>query len=234
MRPLASRSALAADAALSLVINPRTGDRQHSQRHDNEPSTSTAICSHPARRVFNPAGWTKLHRQRQLSRLGTGAGRGRTVSAKANLFSSLGLSGGTSFNLGSPYLPVTPTADRPVRAIVRIRIPRRGGGSVDWRCGLRTAKQRCAADQPATGAASLQNQSLFNVNIDGLLITSPASVLDPVGWQGLAESGTAGWTAGAAAKQIDWAKAICSVRRSCRQVELRFRSATPDQRALDR
>ncbi len=47
---------------------------------------------------------------------------------------------------------------------------------------------------PDTGEAAIQNQSQFDVDIDGYLITSESGSLDPAGWTSFGDSGQSGWT----------------------------------------
>ncbi|QDS99575.1 PQQ-dependent sugar dehydrogenase [Adhaeretor mobilis] len=47
---------------------------------------------------------------------------------------------------------------------------------------------------PETGEAAIQNQSIFDIEIDGYLVTSDSSALDPTGWESLETSEGNGWT----------------------------------------
>jgi hypothetical protein len=120
--------------------------------------------------------------------------------SELNLQSSLALAGGASRAIGSPYTALTPTAigqaERPVT--FEYGVP----GTPGFKVGdvvFSPQNNIVLLIDPASGNAQLQNQSNFDVNIDALLITSTKNVLDPVGWNGLAESGVAGWMSGAAA-----------------------------------
>ena len=94
---------------------------------------------------------------------------------------------------------MTPTAIGQFEPSLKFEYHVAGAGSVVGDVVFAPQNNIVLIVDPATGAASLQNQSSFGVNIDGLLITSLVNVLDPVGWNGLAESGVGGWTMGAAA-----------------------------------
>jgi hypothetical protein len=191
----ASRFAIAQDTALSLVVNPRTG----AASIRNDSTTSVSIDGYlltSGTSVFNPAGWSKLTGNASYPGWEQGPAAANRLG-EGNLFSSLGLSGGTSLSLGSPYLPLTPTQIGQLEPAVTFAYHVAAGATVIGDVVFAPQNNVVLLINPVTGAASLQNQSLFNVNIDGLLIKSPAHVLDPVGWQGLAESGVAGWTMGA-------------------------------------
>ena len=227
---LASCDTAAADVALSLVINPRTGAA--SIRNDTGTSSNIdgyLLTSHS--NVFNPIwvgavlpamrvpGWQQG--PAEANRLGEG-----------NLFSSRRLSGGASINLGTPYVPFTPTQIGQLEP------------ALTFEYHVATAEARCQGDvvfapqnnlvlliDPVTGNASLQNQSNFDVSIDGLLITSPAAFWIPsvgVGWLRAARR------VGPAAlpKRIDWAKEICWARSSCRKTALRLPIGKPINASL--
>jgi hypothetical protein len=186
----------AADTALSLVINPRTG--LASLRNDTATSVDIdgyLLTSDSA--VFNPGGWNSFTADgvpnwalgpEETNRLG-----------EANLFSSRSVGGGASIAIGSPYLPFSATEIGQLEPALNFEYHIAGGDSVMGDVVFAPQNSVVLLVDPATGNASLQNQSNFDVNIDGLLITSPTGVLDAVGWIGMAESGVAGWTSGAAA-----------------------------------
>lgn len=102
-----------------------------------------------------------------------------------------------SLSLGSPYLPQSPTQIGQPEVPFKFEYHVAGGQSFVGDVVFSPQNGVVLMVNPATGLAWLQNQSMFDVNIDALLIKSPANVLDPVGWNGFAEAGIVGWTAGA-------------------------------------
>lgn len=189
--------AAAADQALSLVINPLTG--QASIRNDTaSPVSIDGYLLTSGQSVFNPATWTRLTGNAAFPGWAQGPAAANRLG-EANLLSSLSVGGGQSVALGAPYIPFAPTQIGQAEPGLKFEYRIVGGSSVEGDVVFAPQNNVVLLVNPATGTASLQNQSQFGVNIDGLLITSPAGVLDPVGWQGFAEGGVAGWTAGAAA-----------------------------------
>ena len=189
--------AVAADQALSLVINPLSG--QASIRNDTaSPISIDGYLLTAGQSVFNPLTWSKLTGSGTYPGWAAGPAAPNRLG-EANLFSSLAIGGGQTVPLGAPYIPLTPTQIGQVEPGLKFEYSIDGTGSIEGDVVFAPQNNIVLLVNPATGMASLQNQSQFAVNIDGLLITSPAGVLDPVGWQGLAEGGAAGWAAGAAA-----------------------------------
>jgi hypothetical protein len=193
---ISPRPTYAQDQDLSLVINPRTG----ATSIHNDISSMVSIDGYlltSSQGVFNPAGWSSL------TDIGTPGWQEGPAAAnrlgEANLFSSLAVNGGASLSLGLPYLPFSPTQIGQLEPSLNFEYHLAGIGSRMGDVVFAPQNNVVLLVDPSNGSASLQNQSLFNVNIDGLLITSPTDVLDPVGWNGLAESGVPGWTMGAAA-----------------------------------
>lgn len=188
--------AVAADAALSLVINPRTGaasirnDTGASLNIDGYLLTSTS-------NAFNPSGWSSFTGNGVPNwQLGPAAAN---RLGEANLFTSRQVSSASPISLGSPYLPFSPIQIGQLEPALTFEYHVAGGDSFAGDVVFTPQNNLTLLVDPTTGNASLQNQSNFDVSIDGLLITSPSGVLDPIGWNGLAESGTTGWAGGAAA-----------------------------------
>ena len=184
---VASGQSRAQDQDLSLIINPLTGVA--SIRNDSGANVSIDgyLLTSPGS-VFNPVGWNTLTGNVSYPGWAQGPAAANRLG-EANLLSSLAISGGTSLSLGAPYLPFSPTQIGQLEPGLTFEYSVDGIGSIEGDVVFVPQNNVVLLVNPATGAASLQNQSLFPVEIDGLLITSPAGVLDPIGWQGFAESG---------------------------------------------
>src|SRR5262245_10031031 len=98
----------AADQSLSLVINPTTGVA--SIRNDTLAIVNMdGYLLTSAVSVFNPAGWSTLATNPLYSGWAQGPAAANRLG-EGNLLSSLGIGGGASIALGSPYVPFTPAA----------------------------------------------------------------------------------------------------------------------------
>ncbi|MGD9635457.1 MAG: hypothetical protein AB7G28_00515 [Pirellulales bacterium] len=193
---IAGRAA-AADQALSLVINPLTG--QASIRNDTaSPVSLDGYLLTSGQTVFNPATWTRLTGNAAFPGWAQGPAAPNRLG-EANLLSSLSVGGGQTVALGSPYIPFAPSSIGQAEPGVKFEYSVNGVGSFEGDVVFAPQNNVVLLVNRSTGSATLQNQSQFGVNIDALLITSSAGVLDPVGWNGFAEGGAAGWRAGAAA-----------------------------------
>jgi hypothetical protein len=195
---VAARWASAADPQnVSLVINPRTGAA--SIRNDTGAAInidSYLITS--AQPALNPTAWMSLQDAGVANWLE--ANPSNIHLAETNLQSSLALGGGESRAIGSPYVALTPTAIGQAETPVTFTYGVPGTmGSITGDVVFSPQNNVVLQIDPVSGNASLVNQSNFDVNLDALLITSTTGALDPVGWNGLAESGVAGWTAGTGA-----------------------------------
>jgi hypothetical protein len=186
---------LAQDTDLSLVINPTTGAA--SIRNDTGGVINIdGYLLTSSQNVFNPLGWLSLT-DNGTSGWAEGPAAANRLG-EANLLSSLNVGGGALVALGTPYLPFTATQIGQLEPSLTFQYHVAGGASFAGDVVFSPQNNVVLTVNPTTGFASLQNQSEFNINIDGLLITSTAGVLNPTGWNGLAESGVGGWTMGAA------------------------------------
>jgi hypothetical protein len=190
----AARRTYADPQSVSLVINPRTGaaslrnDTGAAINIDGYLMTSTTAA-------FNPATWTSLQ---DAGLAGWQESNPSNIHlSELNLTSSFSLGAGASRSLGSPYIPLVPTAIGQPETPVMFTYGTPGvPGSILGDVVFSPQNTIVLKIDPASGNATLENQSNFPVNIDALLITSSTGVLDATGWNGLAESGVAGWTAG--------------------------------------
>jgi len=190
----AARRTYADPQSVSLVINPRTGaaslrnDTGAAINIDSYLMTSTTAA-------FNPAAWTSLQ---DAGLAGWQEANPSNIHlSELNLTSSFSLGAGASRSLGSPYIPLVPTAIGQPETPVEFTYGTPGvPGSILGDVVFSPQNTIVLKIDPASGNATLENQSNFAVNIDALLITSSTGVLDATGWNGLAESGVSGWTAG--------------------------------------
>jgi hypothetical protein len=194
---LSPRWAVAVEQDVSLVINPRTGAA--SIRNDTAAAInidSYLITS--AQPALNPTGWMSLADAGVANWLE--ANPSNIHLSEVNLQAAFTLNGGASRAIGSPYTALTPTAIGQPEVPLSFTYGVPGVmGSLVGDVVFEPQNNLVLVIDRATGNAQLQNQSNFDVNLDSLLITSTTGALDPMGWNGLAESGVAGWQSGAAA-----------------------------------
>ncbi|HMP08518.1 MAG TPA: hypothetical protein PJ982_19390 [Lacipirellulaceae bacterium] len=165
---------------LTLVINPRTGATSIQNVGGSPVNIDGYLIGSPAG-ALQVGGWNSLQSAGQ-----TGwrtANPASTHLSELNLFGSSSLGPTASLSLGAAYTPFVPTAIGQVEPAV----------TFDYHVAGGTTIQGTVLFTPATGAASIQNQSNFSVNIDGYLISSPAGALSPSGWTSFVDSGQTGW-----------------------------------------
>jgi hypothetical protein len=179
---------------VSLVINPRTGAA--SLRNDTNAAINIdSYLMTSATPAFNTTAWTSLQ---DAGLAGWQEANPSNIHlSELNLTSSFSLGAGATRSLGSPYIPLVPTGigqpETPVMFTYGVPgVP----GSILGDVVFSPQNNIVLKIDPVSGNASLENQSNFPVNIDSLLITSATGVLDAAGWNGLTESGVAGWAAG--------------------------------------
>ncbi len=180
-----------ADEDLSIVVNPRTGAA--SIRND----TSTAIdldgyLLRGSSGTFNPGAWNSLDEQGIPGWADGPAATNRL--GDTNLFGSSVLAPGASLSIGSPYVPFVPTAIGQPEPTFNFTYSVPGSGSFAGDVEFSVQNTVVLVIDTVTGASTLQNQSIFGVDIDGYLIRSPAGVLNPSGWTPLQASNPA-WRA---------------------------------------
>lgn len=190
-----------ADEDFSLVINPFTGAA--SLRNDGiaPVAIDSYLITSAGATVLNPAGWNSLDDNSVPGWQETTSAGGNRLG-ELNLFQSLTIGAGQSVGIGNPYTPFSPStfgAAEPGLSALNFAYTRANEGQA--RIGDVEFSRRntvVLVIDAATGAAELQNQSAFNVNIDSYLIKSSANVIDVAGWTPLAD-GNPAWRASSGA-----------------------------------
>jgi hypothetical protein len=190
-----------ADEEVSVVINPFTGAA--SLRNDG--SAAVAIDSYlltsADAAVLDPTAWDSLEDGGTAGWRESSSAAGNRLG-ELNLFESLDIPAGGSVGIGNPYVPFAPTAiGQQEPGLTSLKFSYTLGNESQARLGDVEFAARntvvLVVDQ-ATGAASLQNQSAFNINIDSYLVKSSSNVLDVAGWRPLA-AGDSSWRSSAGA-----------------------------------
>ncbi|MEQ8849731.1 hypothetical protein [Botrimarina sp.] len=185
----------AADEDLSIVVNPRTGTA--SIRNDSQaPLEIDGYLLRAGSPVFDSAGWNSFEEQ-GISGWVDGPSAANRLG-DTNLFGSLSIDPGQSLPIGAPYAPFTPTEIGQPEPTFNFSYNVPGVGSFDGDVEFSLQNTLVLVVNPATGAATLENQSAFDIDIDSYLIRSEAGVLSTAGWSPLASS-VGGWTAAAGA-----------------------------------
>jgi hypothetical protein len=190
----ASRQVVA-DELFSLVIDPVTGAAQLRNDSDAPVSIDGYFLASPTEPVLNFSGWNGLESAavsgwREFSasnRLG-----------EVNLFEALDIPARGAVSIGAPYQPFAPTTfGQPEPGLSSLRFTYSVAGEPEQRVGDIEFSARntiVLVVDPATGAASLQNQSAFDVSLDSYLVKSIPAVLSPTSWDPLAGTDAA-WRA---------------------------------------
>ncbi|MGL4514261.1 MAG: dockerin type I repeat-containing protein [Lacipirellulaceae bacterium] len=188
-----------ADQPFSIVVDPRTGAT--SLRNDG--TTTIAIDGYLLRSAssqtnpaaLNVAGWDNIGGA--FASTATGANR----IGETNLSGSLSVGPGATVSIGSAYTPFAPTAVGQPEPTFDFAYSVAGVGAAVGDVEFSRRNTVVLVVNSTTGAATLQNQSAFPVQLDGYLLTSSAGVLNPSGWTTLQSSlgGGGGWQSGASA-----------------------------------
>jgi hypothetical protein len=190
-----------ADQPFSIVVDPRTGAT--SLRNDGTTSLaidgyllrSSSTQANPA--AFNVAGWDNLGGAFASTAIATNR------IGEANLSGALSVAPGASVAIGSAYTPFVPTAvGQPEPTFdFSYSVAGSGGGAFIGDVEFSRRNTVVLVVNRQTGAATLQNQSAFPVQLDGYLLTSSASVLNPSGWSTLQSTlgPSGGWQSGVSA-----------------------------------
>jgi len=190
-----SPGASRADEDLSIVIDPRTGAA--SLRNDSAaPIDLDGYLLRSGSDVFDPVAWTSLEEQSLPGWFDGPAAANRL--ADTNLLGSSSLAPGATLSLGAPYVPFSPSAIGEPEPSLDITYSVAGVGVFPGDVEFSRANNVVLEVNPNTGAASLVNQSAFNIDIDGYLITSEAGVLSVGGWSPLGSTDSS-WAAAAGA-----------------------------------
>lgn len=188
-----------ADEDVSIVVDPRTG----AASIRNDTASSIELDGYLLRAgtdLFDPVGWNSLDEQGVSGWIDGPAAPNRL--GDTNLFGSTSLAGGATFNLGTPYTPFTPSVigEREPLFDFTYNVP--GVGSFSGDVEFINQNNVVLVVDPSTGAASLENQSLFDIEIDSYLITSTVGALSTSGWGPLADSDSAWFAASGASNRI--------------------------------
>jgi hypothetical protein len=183
-----AQSARAQD--MTLVINPRTG--QMSLRNVGAMAINLdGYLLTSSGNALSPTGWTSLQ--------DSGAPGWREANpatnhlSETNLLSSRTVTAGGAVNLGAAYVPFTPTAIGEIEPQVTFDFHIADSSTISGSVLYAPANNLVLRVNPATGAASIQNQSNFSIAIDGYTIASPLNVLAPASWTSFIDNGVAGW-----------------------------------------
>jgi hypothetical protein len=197
-----------ADAEFSLVIDPFTG----ATSLRNDTSTMVALDSYlvrsPGNPVLNPigpGGWVSLNDAGFTGWQETFSASGDRLG-EANLFGSLIFAGNAEQSIGNAYVPFSASSFGQVEP---------GLKTMNFTYTLANESTARIGDvefiarntlllviDPATGEASIENRSDFNISLDSYLIKSSQSVLDVGGWEPLADSNSDWFSSTGAANRI--------------------------------
>jgi hypothetical protein len=175
---------------LSLVVNPRTGDVEIRNTSNAGIQIDGYLLTATSPR-FSPSNWDSLNADEVAGWFEGHAASNRLSEVNLGSFSTI--DAGASLALGSPYLPFTPTQIGQLEPSFQFEYHVSGGNSMLGDVVFTPQNNVVLVVDPVDGTAALQNQSNFDVTIDGYLITSPtADALDPAGWTSWKDSGLAG------------------------------------------
>jgi hypothetical protein len=180
-----------ADEPFSLVVDPFTGTA--TLRNDGPATVNLDgyYLTSGSTPVFNTAMWNSLQDQSKSGWQEASSPAGNRMG-EVNLFESIAIPAGGELPIGQPYTPVAP-------AEFGQREPGLGTMNFSYTLDGETAAHRGDVEfssrntvvlviEPQTGAASLVNQSSYDIEIDGYLVTSKANALNTSGWAPLSQS----------------------------------------------
>ena len=183
-----------ADEEFSLVIDPFTGAA--SLRNDG--AAAVDLDGYFVKSVASPLNteaWATLGDSGAVGWTATASDSGNRLG-EVNLFGSLSVGVGESVSIGNPYPAFAPGE-------FGESIP--GGRTMDFSYTLVNESSAFSGDvefsaqntvvlvvDPSTGSSMIQNQSGFDVELDGYIVQSVANAIDVDGWAPLSGS-TAGW-----------------------------------------
>lgn len=186
-----------ADEEFSLVIDPFTGATSLRNDATSAADVDGYFVTSGGAPVLDTVGWNSLNDSGFIGWTETSSPVGDRLG-EVNLFGSLTFSAGESIGIGNAYTPFAPSEVGEVEP---------GFSNLDFSYTLAGESSARIGDvefsarntvvlvvDPTSGAATLQNQSAFNINLDGYLLTSSQDVLDNTSWTPLAD-GDAAWTA---------------------------------------
>ncbi|TWT36454.1 hypothetical protein KOR34_13600 [Posidoniimonas corsicana] len=188
---LPTGEAYAQDQDLSIVINPRTGSA--SLRNDSGgPLSIDGYLLVAAQDTFDSVAWASLEDNATAGWL-EGQANDQIIS-EVNLESSLSIAAGESIAIGSPYDAFSPSEIGQVEPTFDFTYSVEGVGVFPGEVEFSQRNNVVLVVDQATGEATLENQSEFDVSIDSYLVQSPTGVLDSGNWSRLANT-VGGWAA---------------------------------------
>jgi hypothetical protein len=183
---------LSVGSRLQLSVDRRTGATTISNLTDSASFDIDGYLVTSAGGALDPAGWTSF------SDAGMADWREGNPSdmhiAETNLTGSRVIGPGASVAVGNLYGFAPTQIGETLEDLAfeyHVAGDRTFGGLIEY-TGLNN--NLVLFVDPATGESAVQNQSTFNVDVDGYLITSLASSLDPAAWDSLTDQGAPGWT----------------------------------------
>lgn len=187
-----------ADEDFSVVINPRTGAA--TLRNDTDSAINldgylfVADPSSPNDVFSTGPAWDRI----SDGNAGWFAGQATTmILSEVNLTGALNVPGKGSISLGTPYQVQAPSKIGEAEPEFDFTYSVDGTGVFSGDVEFEADNNVVLVVDPTTGAAILENQSIFDVDLDSYLIQSGNGVLDPSqgAWGPLASSLGSGWSA---------------------------------------
>ena len=188
-----SLARLSVGTQLALSIDRRTGRTTVENRAAAESVDFDAylIEGIDGARPFDPTQWTSIQDQGEAGWVESDATN--TKLGESNATGSRVLGPESSIDLGTPY-SFTPGAIGEEAPQVAFQYNLEGGGAIPGRVELTGPHNNVVlVVDPATGGAAIQNQSVFDVDVDGYLITSLSGSLDVEAWSSFQDSGQDDW-----------------------------------------
>lgn len=173
---------LAADVQLVLSVDRRTGATSIENRAVGASEVIDGYLIKSGSDVLNPGAWSSFS---DGNASWTESNPGANSLGELNLNGSSSLASGSSTGLGNVY-DFNPTAIGQAEPGLEFEYHTADGstrtGVVEFEGALNNL---VLLVDPATGEAAIQNQSTFDIDIDGYLVTSDSSALNPAGFDSL-------------------------------------------------
>ncbi len=188
LMPVASK---AQDEDFSIVVNPRTGSAALRNDGDSTVNLDGYLLTSGGS-TFDSVAWTSFEEQ---SISGWDEGQANdTVIGELNISGSLPISPGELVPIGNPYTTFAPSAIGEPEPEFSFSYSLEGVGVFPGEVEFAVDNNIVLEIDPASGGASLVNQSVFPVSIDSYLLQSPGGVLASGGWSTL-QGNVNGWQA---------------------------------------
>lgn len=175
---------------LSLLVNPRTGEVEIRNDSSSNVNIDGYLLTATSPR-FNPGNWSSLTADNVPGWSKAHSASNRLGEANLGAFSTV--AAGNSIDLGAVYLPFLPAQIALPEPTFKFEYHVNGGTTIVGDVVFAPQNNVVLVVNPSDGSAALQNQSNFDVTIDGYFVTSPtAQALSPSGWASWSDSGAAG------------------------------------------